>query len=349
MPEESRDAGDAPAYRAAGVDLAAADRVKRKLREQVSATFDARVVGKLGGFGGLFAIGGEPEADPVLVASADGVGTKVLVARASDRHDTVGEDLVNHCVDDLLASGARPLFFLDYIAAGELREATTLALVEGFARGCRRNGIPLLGGETAEMPDVYPTGGYDLAGFAVGIAPRARLERWGRARAGDAILGLPSSGLHTNGYTLARKIVADAGARWDDPTAWGEGTLAEALLAVHRSYREEVEPVLDDPALHAAAHVTGGGFAGNLPRALPGDLGARIDRGAWDPPPIFGWLAEAGGIDRGEMVRVFNMGIGFCLVVDPDEAGRIAATVSDAGVEAIRIGEVVQGSGVVWT
>lgn len=350
MADAGRDPGPAPAYREAGVDIAAADRIKRRIAELVAGTRGEEVVGGPGGFGGCFAIDRAPEADPVLVASTDGVGTKILVARAAGRHDTVGRDLVNHCVDDLLAQGARSLFFLDYLAAGRLEEETVLALVEGFARGCRENGIALLGGETAEMPDVYPPGGYDLAGFVVGIAPRARLERWGTARPRDAILGLRSSGLHTNGYTLARRIVLDtAGASLDDEVPWGGETWADALLAVHRTYGPAVGPLLDDPALRGAAHVTGGGFAGNLPRALAAGLGARIDRRAWEVPPIFRWLARAGGVDDDEMVRVFNMGIGFCLFVDRAEAGRIAADLAERGEPAVVIGEVVQGDGVAWT
>ncbi|MDX1622509.1 MAG: phosphoribosylformylglycinamidine cyclo-ligase [Gemmatimonadota bacterium] len=343
------DGGDAPAYAEAGVDLAVADRLKRRLGALVEETLGPEVLGGPGGFGGCFDIGSLPEAEPVLVATTDGVGTKVLVAQAADRHDTIGEDLVNHCVNDLLASGARPLLFLDYIAAGELREQTTLALVEGFARGCRANRIPLLGGETAEMPGVYPPDGYDLAGFAVGIAPRGRLERWGRAEPGDAILALPSSGLHTNGYTLARKIVLEReGKRLEETVPWGEASWADVLLAVHRSYRDAVEPLLDDPDLRAAAHVTGGGFSGNLPRALPEGLGARIDPSAWEVPPVFRWLAEAGGIGDGEMVRVFNMGIGFCLVVAPSAVDRITAGMAETGERVARIGSVIEGEGVAW-
>lgn len=348
MPDEARPA-DAAAYRAAGVDLDAADRVKGRFVELVASTFGPEVLGGLGGFGGCFSIGDAPETDPALVASADGVGTKVLVARAAGVHDTVGRDLVHHCVDDLLAAGARPLFFLDYIAAGRLDEEVAVALVEGFARGCRDDGIALLGGETAEMPDVYEPGAYDLAGFAVGIAPRARLERWNRrGEPGDVVLGLASSGLHTNGYTLARKSVEAAGVRLDEPVPWGGETWAEALLAVHRSYLPAVGPLLDDPALKGAAHVTGGGFAGNLPRALPEGVAAVVDRGAWETPPLFRWIAEAGGVGDDEMARVFNLGIGFCLIVPPEEAKRIAAACATAGRPAAPIGNLVEGSGVEW-
>lgn len=346
---EGRRAGGAEAYRAAGVDIEAADRVKARFADLVGSTFGPEVLGGLGGFGGCFAIGEAAEADPVLVASADGVGTKVLVAQAAGVHDTVGEDLVNHCVDDLLASGARSIFFLDYIAAGRLDEDVAVALVEGFARGCRENGIALLGGETAEMPDVYGPGAYDLAGFVVGIAPRARLESWNRrGEPGDVVLGLESSGLHTNGYTLARKTVEAAGVALDDEVPWGGETWAGALLAVHRTYRAAVEPLLDDPALKGAAHVTGGGFEGNLPRALPDGVGAVLDRAACETPPIFEWIAAEGEVSDAEMARVFNLGIGFCLVVAADSADRLAAACAASGHPARRIGNLAEGSGVEW-
>lgn len=339
----------ASAYRAAGVDLEAADRFKEKLKQVVGATPRTGVLGELGGFGGCFSLAGARETEPVLVASADGVGTKVLVARAASRHDTVGHDLVNHCVDDLLAQGARPLFFLDYIASGRLEENVALALVEGFARGCRENGIPLLGGETAEMPDVYEADGYDLAGFIVGVAPRARLDRLGSSvEAGDVVLGLPSSGLHTNGYTLARKVALAGGRSISDPVPWGAGSWADVLLAVHRSYLAAVLPLLDDPALHGCAHVTGGGFDGNLPRTLRPGLGVRLRRQSWTPPPVFEFLAREGNISSAEMVRVFNLGIGFCLYVERREADRVIEACSNAGMPAFEIGEVVVGEGVSW-
>lgn len=339
----------APAYREAGVDLDAADRFKSRLAELVGAERHADVLGGLGGFGGCFSLAGLGEADPVLVASADGVGTKVLVARAAERHDTIGEDLVNHCVDDLLAQGARPLFFLDYIAVGRLDPDTALALIAGFARGCRANGIALLGGETAEMPDVYEPGGYDLAGFIVGVAPRSRLERLGSAvRPGDTVLGLPSSGLHTNGYTLARRVALAEGRGIADPVPWGGGSWADVLLAIHRSYLDPVLALLDDPALHACAHVTGGGFEGNLPRVLPDGLGARLDRESWQPPELFAFLAREGNLSPEEMVRVFNLGIGFCLFVERGEATRIAAACAERGCPATEIGTVIEGEGVSW-
>jgi phosphoribosylformylglycinamidine cyclo-ligase len=346
MPERQ---DSASAYRAAGVDLEAADRFKEKLKKIVGATPMAGVLGELGGFGGCFSLADVPETDPVLVASTDGVGTKVLVARATGRHDTIGHDLVNHCVDDLLAQGARPLFFLDYIASGRLMEDVALSLVEGFARGCRENGIPLLGGETAEMPDLYEADAYDLAGFIVGVAPRARLDRLGPSvEPGDVVLGLPSTGLHTNGYTLARKIVLMGGRSYADPVPWNGASWADVLLAVHRSYLGIVVPLLDDPALHGCAHVTGGGFAGNLPRPLRPGLGVRLRRDSWEPPPLFEHLAREGNISSAEMVRVFNLGIGFCLYVARRDVARVADACSNAGLPAIEIGEVAEGEGVSW-
>lgn len=339
----------APAYREAGVDLEVADRFKSRLAELVAADRPVGVLGGLGGFGGCFSLSGLSESDPVLVASADGVGTKLLVARAADRHDTVGHDLVNHCVDDLLAQGARPLFFLDYIATGQLDADVALALVEGFARGCRENGIALLGGETAEMPGVYEDGGYDLAGFIVGVAPRARLERLVSAsRPGDVVLGLPSNGLHTNGYTLARKVALNGGRALGDSVPWGGETWADALLAVHRSYLAPVLPLLDDAALHGCAHVTGGGFEGNLPRGLSDGLGVRLDQDSWRPPPLFEFLEREGKITRSEMARVFNLGIGFCLFVDEREVDRVAAGCRERGAPARSIGRIVEGEGVTW-
>lgn len=333
----------APAYRAAGVDLAAADRFKGRLKALVEGTHGPEVLGGLGGFGGAFAIGALEERDPVLVATTDGVGTKVLVAQRAGRHDTIGRDLVHHCIDDLLASFARPLFLLDYVAMGRLEEGVALSIVAGLARACRDAGVALVGGETAEMPDLYEPGEYDLAAFAVGVTPRARLAR-AAIEPGDVVLGLSSSGLHTNGYTLARRIVFEiAGAELDDDVPWGEGRWSDALLAVHRSYLREVGPLLDDPALHALAHVTGGGLVGNLPRALPIGLGARIDRSAWSVPPLFRWLAETGRIADEEMLRVFNMGIGFCLVVDPAARERLARATG-----AIAIGHIEEGHGVEW-
>jgi phosphoribosylformylglycinamidine cyclo-ligase len=335
-------AGRAPSYRAAGVDLARADQFKKRLAVLVEGTFGPDVIGALGGFGGAFAIGRRVEQEPIVVATADGVGTKLLVAQQAGRHDTIGQDLVHHCVDDLLAAFARPLFLLDYIATGELDEDVLLSIVAGLARGCRDNGIALLGGETAEMRDLYEPGQYDLVGFALGIAPRSRFDR-PSVRAGDVVLGLASTGLHTNGYTLARRIFEISGFTLDDAVPWGGESWADVLLAVHRSYLSEVGPLLDDPDLHAVAHVTGGGFAGNLPRVIPPGLGARLDRKAWEAPPLFRWLGETGQIDEEEMYRVFNMGIGLCLIVEVGSVERIAAQTG-----GISIGHIVERKGVEW-
>jgi phosphoribosylformylglycinamidine cyclo-ligase len=339
----------APSYREAGVDLATADCIKQRLKAVIEPTFGNGVVTEIGGFAGGYDLSSNPDIGSVLVASADGVGTKVLVAQLANRHNTVGEDLVNHCVDDLLAAGAKPLFFLDYIATGKLDPEIVISIVNGFARGCGANAIPLLGGETAEMPDLYPIGTYDLAGFAVG----SMVAQWGtsdnRVQTGDVILGLGSTGLHTNGYSLARRIVFDiAGQRPEDVVPWAETSWADELLAVHRSYLKPVGPLLGDKALHAAAHITGGGFSANLTRVLPPGSGAVIDRSAWTPAPLFDYLATAGSVDSDEMYRVFNMGIGFCLIVSAQRAGEIAKQCQASGQPALIIGEVVAGEGLQW-
>ncbi len=347
MPESS--INSAPSYREAGVDLATADRIKRRLRSIVEPTFNDGVVTEIGGFAGGYDLSSNPDLGSILVASADGVGTKVLVAQLADRHDTVGEDLVNHCVDDLLAAGARPLFFLDYIAAGRLNSEIVISIVSGFARGCASNSIPLLGGETAEMPDLYPAGKYDLAGFAVGSMVAQWETSENRVQIGDVILGLGSTGLHTNGYSLARQIVFDtAGQRPDDIVPWAKTSWADELLAVHRSYLKSVGPLLGNKALHAAAHITGGGFATNLQRVLPPGSAAAIDRSAWTPGSLFDYLANAGNIDRDEMYRVFNMGIGFCLIVSAEHASEIAERCRASDQPALFIGEVVAGEGLQW-
>lgn len=348
MPESSIDS--APSYREAGVDLATADGIKQRLTAIIEPTFNGGVVTEIGGFAGGYDLASNPDLGSILVATADGVGTKVLVAQLANRHDTVGEDLVNHCVDDLLAAGATPLFFLDYIATGKLDSEVVISIVKGFARGCVANAIPLLGGETAEMPDLYPRGKYDLAGFAVG----SMIAQWGasenRVQIGDVILGLASTGLHTNGYSLARKIVFEtAGKRPEDVVPWSETSWADELLAVHRSYLKSVGPLLGDETLHAAAHITGGGFSANLVRVLPPGSAAAIDRSAWTPGPLFDYLATAGNIADDEMYRVFNMGIGFCLIVSAAHASEIAKRCHASGEPATFIGEVVAGEGLQWT
>lgn len=329
-------------YREAGVDIAAAARAKERIRTLVEGTRTEGVGGAYGSFGGRFDL---PSGER-LVASADGVGTKVLVAVRSGRHGTVGEDLVNHCVDDLLTEGAEPLFFLDYVASGALDEDATVRIVEGVARGCRRNGMALLGGETAEMPDLYGAGEYDLAGFVVGrVAWPATAAR--DVEPGDRLLALGSNGLHTNGYTFARRVVFDRmGLSHDDP--WpgeGEGTVADVLLRVHRSYLDCLRGPLERGVVRALAHVTGGGIPANLARVLPKGVGAEVHLGDRRPPGVFRVLQEASGAASEEMYRVFNMGVGMIAVVAPAEVERVRDEVVSEGCEAWPCGRLVEGDG----
>ena len=330
-------------YKAAGVDLDAADRAKRSLAPLLDALGDENTLSGLGAFGGLYAVPGGMD-QPVLVASADGVGTKLKVAFASRRHDTVGQDLVNHCVNDILVQGARPLFFLDYLATGDLDEGVVSAVVGGVARACGENACALLGGETAQMPDFYAAGEYDLAGFVVGVVERGRILDGSAVRAGDRLVALPSSGLHTNGFTLARTIVFERmGLGVGDPFPGEPATVEEVLLRVHRSYLATVWPLLGEGVVSAMAHVTGGGIEGNLPRVLPEGLGARVDCASWTPANVFRQLGDAGGVAACEMYRVFNMGVGMILVVAPE---REAAVLTALGEGGWPLGEVVDGSGV---
>jgi phosphoribosylformylglycinamidine cyclo-ligase len=283
--------------------------------------------------------------DPIVVASTDGVGTKVLVAARADRHDTVGEDLVNHCVNDILVHGARPIAFLDYIAAASVEPDTVAAIVEGVARGCRAHDMTLAGGETAEMPDLYHRGHYDLAGTIIGVVSEGEALHGEQVGPGDVLLGYESTGLHTNGYSLARRIVFDdLGLDVASEIPEVGASVGDALLAVHRSYHASVAPVMT--RVHALAHITGGGLPGNLSRSLPGGCGAVIQSGAWSVPPIFSFLQEAGGVERDEMFRVFNMGVGLVAVAPPDAVAEVQAAAGAAGVPTWVIGEVVEGEGV---
>ena len=339
---------DAPRldYRAAGVDLDAADQAKKAIKSLVASTHDRHTLSGMGSFGGMYAVPGGLEA-PVLVSSADGVGTKLKVAFLSRRHDTVGADLVNHCVNDILVQGARPLFFMDYLATGDMDAGVVGQVVSGVALACRENGCALLGGETAQMPDFYAPGEYDLAGFIVGIAERGALLDGSRTRAGDVLVALASAGLHTNGYTLARRIVFDVmGLDAESPFPDSDVSVADTLLAVHRSYLGSLCPELERGTVRALAHVTGGGIPGNLPRSLGPGLGARVDTASWRPPAVFGVLARAGGVAREEMYRVFNMGVGMLVVVAPGEADGVLSRLRARGEEAWVAGEVVEGSGV---
>ena len=330
-------------YRSAGVDIDAADDAKARIGKLVASTRTAGCVGGFGGFGGLFrAPGGE---NPILVASADGVGTKIKVAIDAGRHDTIGHCLVNHCVNDILAQGATPLFFLDYVAFGALEPTVVEGVVAGVAAGCRENGCALIGGETAEMPGVYTPPDYDLAGFVVGVVEeRAQLGAAG-VREGDVLVALESSGLHTNGYSLARRIVADRlHLSVGDPFP-GEGgcSVADVLLRVHRSYLAALRPVL--PRLHALAHITGGGIPGNLNRALPPTLDAVVRTASWTVPNVFRVLQAGGGVATDEMFRAFNMGVGAIVVTAAADEATVRGAAEAAGVRAWRVGEIVPGRG----
>lgn len=332
-------------YRSAGVDIEAADDAKGRIKRLVESTRTAGCVGGFGAFGGMFRAPAQPGS--VLVASADGVGTKIKVAIEAGRHDTIGHCLVNHCVNDILAQGATPLFFLDYVAFGALEPPVVEGVVAGVAAGCRENGCALIGGETAEMPGVYTPPDYDLAGFIVGVVAEEASLGAERVQAGDALVALESSGLHTNGYSLARRIVSDRmGLTVHDPFPGERGaTVADALLRVHRSYLAAVRPVLG--RIHALAHITGGGLPGNLNRALPSTLDAVVDTDSWEVPNLFRQLEVAGGVDRMEMFRAFNMGVGAVVVCDPADRDAVMAAAAAASVRAWGLGTVVPGTGIV--
>ena len=330
-------------YKAAGVDIEAADTAKERLRALVESTFTAGTRGRFGGFGGMFRVPTDVPS-PVLVASADGVGTKIKVAIEARRHDTIGHDLVNHCVNDILVQGARPLFFLDYVAFGRLDPDVAEAIVSGVAAGCRENGCALLGGETAEMPGVYVPPDYDLAGFIVGYVDERHILGADRVREQDVLVALASTGLHTNGYSLARLIVSERLKLTSrDPFPGAKGTVADVLLAVHRSYLQALLPVLD--VTHAMAHITGGGLPGNVNRALPESCDAVVDTSSWTVPEPFQVLQRAGDVPRDEMFRTFNMGVGMVVITGARSADAVISSARAAGVEAWVAGRVVRGNG----
>jgi phosphoribosylformylglycinamidine cyclo-ligase len=330
-------------YRSAGVDLDAADDAKQRIKRLVESTFTAGARGGFGGFGGMFRMPAEAKR-PVLVASADGVGTKVKVAIDAGRHDTVGQDLVNHCVNDILVQGATPMFFLDYLAFGQLDPAVVEQVVAGVAAACRENGCALIGGETAEMPGVYTPPDYDIAGFIVGCVEEDRILGPDRVRDGDVLVGLASTGLHTNGYSLARRVVVERlRLRATDRFPGEDATVADVLLRVHRSYLPSLRPVLD--RVHAMAHITGGGLPGNVNRALPKHLDAVIEADNWTVPNLFRVLGEAGQIVRDELLRSFNMGVGMIVITDDSDAAAIIDSAAGAGVPAWRLGRTVRGAG----
>ena len=333
-------------YKASGVDIDAGNEAVRRIRSLARGTFTPGVLSDIGSFGGLFRLDRDRYQEPVLVSSADGVGTKLKVAFMTGRHGTVGADLVNHCVNDILVQGAEPLFFLDYLATGRLDPVVAAEVVGGIAGACRENGCALLGGETAEMPGFYADGEYDIAGFIVGIVERSRVIDGRSIVPGDVFIGLPSAGLHTNGYSLARRVLFET-TGWTADTVVPElgATLGDALLAPHRSYLPLVRPLLPRQTLKGLAHITGGGITENLPRVLPEGCSAEIDLRAWRVPALFQLLQERGQIPRDEMFRAFNMGIGLVLVCAPGETERIINTLARNGEpHAVRIGFVVSGS-----
>jgi phosphoribosylformylglycinamidine cyclo-ligase len=332
-------------YKAAGVDIDAGNETVRRIKSLARSTFTRGVLSEIGSFGGLFALDRERFQEPVLVSSADGVGTKLKVAFMTGRHDTVGADLVNHCVNDILVQGAEPLFFLDYLATGRLSPAIAEQVISGVACGCRENGCALIGGETAEMPGFYPDGEYDIAGFIVGAVDKSKVIDGRAIVPGDVLIALPSAGLHTNGYSLARRIAFDV-AGWTPDTFVPElgTTIADALLAPHRSYLKILRPLIDRGLVKGLAHITGGGITENLPRTLPEACAVDIDLRSWTVPPIFRMLQERGGISREEMFRAFNMGVGMVIVCTSLDAQRVLNMVAMAGEpDAFRLGFVVSG------
>ncbi len=330
-------------YRESGVDIDASNRAKKEIGKLVRRTWGKEVLSEVGNFGGLFELSSSFE-NPVLVSSVDGVGTKLKVAFMSGRHDTVGQDLVNHCVNDILVQGAEPLFFLDYFACGRLDPAVVADVVKGLATACRENGCALIGGETAEMPGFYPDDEYDLAGCVVGIVERDSLIDGRSIAPGDAVWAFPSSGLHTNGYSLARKIVfEEMGLGVDDELPGTGRTVAEELLGVHRSYLPEYRSLEGIVTVKGLAHITGGGLLENIPRILPDGCSVEIETKSWRVPALFDLLRESGKVEREEMYRVFNMGVGMIFVIPAGEEGRLSK--GDFRWDPFRVGSVVEGEG----
>jgi phosphoribosylformylglycinamidine cyclo-ligase len=332
-------------YRQSGVDIDAGNETVRRIKALARSTYTAGVLSGVGSFGGLFALGAGTT-DPVLVASADGVGTKLKLAFLSGIHTTIGVDLVNHCVNDILVQGARPLFFLDYLATGRLAPEVAEQIVQGVAQGCRDNGCALLGGETAEMPGFYASGEYDVAGFIVGVVDRSRLIDGRGIVPGDQLIALPSSGLHTNGYSLARRIAFDVlGLDVHSVVPELGESVGDALLRPHRTYLPVVGPWLESGLIKGMAHITGGGLTENVPRVLPDGCTFRIDPASWQVPPVFRWLQRSGDVPDAEMFRAFNMGAGLVIVASASDAPRLLDGLRGAGEPAWRIGEVTADRG----
>jgi phosphoribosylformylglycinamidine cyclo-ligase len=332
-------------YRASGVDIDAGNETVRRIKALAASTFTNGVLSEIGSFGGLFRLDTSSSKEPILVSSADGVGTKLKLAFMTKQHRTIGVDLVNHCVNDILVQGARPLFFLDYLATGKLLPDVAEQVVEGLARACRDNGCALLGGETAEMPGFYADGEYDLAGFIVGAVDGSLLIDGRSIAQGDVLIALPSTGLHTNGYSLARRIVFEKLDLAVDSAVEGlDGTVGEVLLTPHRSYLHAVYPLVAKGAIKGMAHITGGGITDNLPRILPTGVAARIDRASWNVPPLFQWLQRAGEVPESDMFRTFNMGIGLILVCTPTLVDAVLEDLTERHESPVVIGEIVQGA-----
>ena len=332
-------------YRDAGVDIDAGNESVSLIKDAVRATYRSEVMADLGGFGALFALNTKDYKEPVLVSGTDGVGTKLRLAFLLNKHDTIGQDAVAMCVNDILVQGAEPLFFLDYLAVGKLEPMQVAEIVTGVARACKESGCALIGGETAEMAGFYPIGEYDIAGFSVGIAERSKLITPARVKAGDVLLGLPSSGVHSNGYSLVRKIVFERkGFKGDEYIEELGQTIGEELLTPTRLYPRICLPLIREFDIHGMVHITGGGFYENIPRALPDHMGAEVNGAAWTIPPVFRLLQEWGNVDWTEMYRTFNMGIGMVLIVSSDEADRITAQLNAQNETVYHIGHVTEGA-----
>lgn len=332
-------------YKEAGVDVEAGEAAVLRIARHVRSTFTPGVLTDVGAFGGMFALDAARYREPVLVSSMDGVGTKLKVAQRVGRHDTVGEDLVNHCVNDIAVSGARPLFFLDYFAAGVLDAGVLDAVVQGVAKACRENGCALLGGETAEMPDLYRAGDYDIAGTIVGVVERSDVLDGSAIRAGDVLLGLPSTGLHTNGYSLARKVLFERFVAADEPEALGGESVGGALLKVHRSYLDAIQALVAENLAGGFAHVTGGGLEANTRRILPAGLDVEVAWEAWAVPALFRLIESVGNVPEADMRRTFNMGVGLVAVVAEANVARALAVLGALGEPAFEVGRVVGARG----
>ncbi len=331
-------------YAASGVDVKAGEEAVERIKQLAASTFDSQVLTGLGSFGGFFKPEMSELKEPVFISSTDSVGTKLKLAFLTGIHNTIGEDLVNHCVNDILVHGAKALFFLDYIGVGKLKPDTVAEVVEGVARGCRNSGVALVGGEMAELPDFYQPGEYDLVGFVVGIVDQSRIVNGTTIKTGDVCIGLASTGLHTNGYTLARKVAFEvAGLKASDRVDELGMTIAEALMKVHRCYAPVIHPLLQKFNIHGMAHITGGGIPGNLKRILPDGLSAVVKKSSWPVLPIFQYLKSAGNIDPQDIYSAFNMGIGYVIVADISEVDRIRAELAGLGEESYIIGHIEKG------